>query len=227
MKKVIYTVITNGYDRLLNQPRAEGWDYICFSDNEEIKSNFWEIRRIPECLNYLSSVKKNRCIKILPHKYLSEYDFSIYIDGNVSITGDVQAFVEKNCKESEGYMFAGKHPYGRKCIYDEEVVLIKLKKDKKEIMDSQIEGYRKEGFPENLGMTQNSILFRYHNNPECIRLMDCWWSEVEHKSHRDQLSLFYAKWKTNTKINYLPESIFKGNCFKWNISHNKPPITLK
>lgn len=134
-KKVIYTVIAGNYDSLLKQPNVDGYDFICFTDNKELKSDLWEIREIPQELNDLTDVKKNRCIKILAHKYLPEYDFSIYIDGNISILGDVNEFVKNNCNEKDGYVFIGKHPYGRKCIYDEAVALIELKKDKKEIIE--------------------------------------------------------------------------------------------
>lgn len=33
-KKVIYTVITGGYDTLKNQPKQDGYDFICFTDNK-------------------------------------------------------------------------------------------------------------------------------------------------------------------------------------------------
>lgn len=178
-KNVVYTVITGGYDKLRKHFDVDGYDFICFTDNENLKSDFWEIRYIPDELKELSDSKKNRCIKILPHKYLPEYDFSIYIDGNIDIKGDINEYVRNNCTPDNGYIFIGKHPYGRNCIYDEAIALVDLKKDKKETMFEQVEGYKKEGFPKNYGLTQNSIIFRYHNNSECIKLMECWWNEVK------------------------------------------------
>lgn len=217
-KKVIYTVITGGYDTLKNQPKQDGFDFICFTDNKDLKSDCWEIRQIPEELNNLSNVKKQRCLKILAHKYLPEYDFSVYIDGNVNILGNISDFIKNNCKEEDGYFFIGKHPE-RDCVYDEVNACIKYRKDKPETMKEQVEGYRQEGFPKHYGLAQSCIMFRYHNNPECIKLMEYWWNELKIKSHRDQLSLFYSKWKTNTKINLIDKSIFSGKYFRWNISH--------
>ena len=71
-KKVIYTVITGGYDNLIEQPKIEGYDYICFTDNTNLKSDIWQIRDMPEGLSDLTTVKQQRNVKILAHKYLPE-----------------------------------------------------------------------------------------------------------------------------------------------------------
>ena len=83
-RKVIYTCLTGGYDRL-EQPAAiaPDWDYICFTDNMRMKGGAWKLRPIPEELKHLSNVKKQRVIKICPHRYLKEYDISIWVDGNI------------------------------------------------------------------------------------------------------------------------------------------------
>jgi hypothetical protein len=44
---------------------------------------------IPKELQYLSDVKKQRVVKICPHRYLKEYDISIWVDGNFSIVGSI------------------------------------------------------------------------------------------------------------------------------------------
>ena len=90
MKKVIYTCITDEYDKLIT-PKviSKDFDYICYTDSEKLKSDFWEIRKMPsEFLNY-PKTKINRAIKILPHKILQEYDLSIWVDANVSINADL------------------------------------------------------------------------------------------------------------------------------------------
>lgn len=201
-RNVIYTVITGGYDTLKSQPKVDGFDYICFTDDINLKSDCWKIVPLPEDVDGLSDAKKNRKVKILAHRYLPEYNFSIYIDANIDVKSEKEllSFIKQNCTEDKGYFFAGQHPYNRDCIYDEAIALIGLKKDKQETIEKQVDEYRKEGFPKHFGLTQNGILFRYHNNEDCKELMECWWNEVKQKSHRDQLSLFYAKWKTDKHI---------------------------
>ena len=41
-------------------------------------------------------------------------------------------------------------------------------------------------------MVQSGVIFRKHNDPNCIKLMECWANELQFKSHRDQLSFNYA-----------------------------------
>ena len=37
---------------------------------------------MPQELDGLSNVKKQRMVKICPHKWLREYDFSVWVDGS-------------------------------------------------------------------------------------------------------------------------------------------------
>lgn len=88
MKKVVYTCISGQYD-ILTDPVFinKEFDYVCFTD-QPFYSEVWQIRPIPEELNSLSQVKKQRIVKICPHRYLPEYDLSIWVDGNIIIKGD-------------------------------------------------------------------------------------------------------------------------------------------
>ena len=221
-KKVVYTCISGNYDTLI-EPEfvTEGYDYICFTD-QPFTSNTWKIRPIPSELNGLTAVKKQRNIKINTHKYLSDYEFSVWVDANTHLTGNINEYVDKNCNKEGVVLYVGKHPQ-RDCIYKEGEVCVKLKKDTKENVDRQLNAYRKEGFPEHYGLPQTCILLRYHNEESCIKLMETWWEQLEKYSHRDQLSFNYALWKNqNTKIEYVDKSIFNCKYFKWGIKHKKP-----
>ena len=57
-------------------------DFICFTDNDQLKQLDWQTRPIPRELDGLSNVKKQRVIKICPHKWLGNYDISIWVDGS-------------------------------------------------------------------------------------------------------------------------------------------------
>ena len=46
IKKCIYTAIIGDYDNLyssINNVKTDGWNYICFTDNKNLKSDFWKI----------------------------------------------------------------------------------------------------------------------------------------------------------------------------------------
>lgn len=218
--KVIYTCITGNYEPL-DDPYAisEGFDYICFTNSPSIKSDVWKIRPIPDELKTLSEVKKQRCIKINPHKYLPEYDLSIWVDGCMKLTRDVNKFLEDKC--ASGNIFIPKHPQ-RDCIYLEMDACIKQKKDTSAIIEPQRKRYKEENFPAGYGLVQSNIIVRRHNSHDCIKLMETWWEEVKKGSHRDQLSFDYARWKNqDVKVTMLDKGTCHSAYFKWDSSHGR------
>ena len=127
MKICVYTCITGGYDRL-TEPKVvpKGVDFICFSD-KVIPSKIWMHRDIPSELQFLSDVKKQRVIKICPHRYLSEYDISVWVDGNIAIIGDITKFIAQY--DLDAVPFYSRVHLSRNCIYDEAEACIAMKKD--------------------------------------------------------------------------------------------------
>lgn len=75
------------------------------------------------------------------------------------------------------------------------IAIYKSKKDTMEKMKPQADRYMAEGFPKHFGLVQTNIIYRKHNNPEVVALMNLWWSELKNGSHRDQMSFNYAVWK--------------------------------
>lgn len=226
-KKVVYTCITGEYDEIIEPSYVTSdFDYICFTDNTRLVSNVWEIRQIPEELNELSNVKKQRYMKINPHLYLSEYELSIWVDGNVNVKGDLNELLDEVL--IDGYsVYIPQHPV-RNCIYDEARAVVSMKKDTATNVNQQIERYKNEGFPKNYGLLQSNIMLRIHNHKDCIRLMETWWDELKDNSHRDQLSFNYVLWKnSDIKIKYLDKHIYKSQWFSWNVLHKRKNRMLK
>ena len=220
-KKVVYTCITGNYDRLTNPKYlTDGFDYICFTDNTAITSNIWEIRPLPKETEGLSQVKKQRFVKINPHLLLSEYDISIWVDGNVTLKGDLNKFVKETIKPNCS-VYVPKHPQ-RNCTYAEANAVVRMGKDKSDITKPQMERYKKEGFPEEYGLLQSNIMLRKHNNADCIKLMEDWFKELKNGSHRDQLSFNYVSWKNkDVNVTYLDKYIYKSNYFNWVGGHSR------
>ena len=227
-KKVVYTCISGDYDNL-REPKVidPDFDYICFTD-QNIHSNVWSIRPIPESLSEYSQVKRQRAMKTMPHLFLPEYELSVWVDANVEIRGSINDYIAENeISQENGFFFVGKHP-DRDCIYDEVQACVKYKKDIYENMEPQVESYREEGFPEHFGLPQTTILFRYHNLADCKRLCEAWFDEIKKYSHRDQLSFTYVCWKLGIdNIVYLPSSIFNSQAFKWWSGHKKAHVVNK
>ena len=74
--------------------KQKEFDYILFTDQKIEKTN-WTILPIPKFVDKfnLSNIKKQRYIKIHPHKFFKKYDLSIYIDANYVIKGDLNDFL--------------------------------------------------------------------------------------------------------------------------------------
>ena len=73
--------------------------FVYFTDNIEQFKNVEtsaEIIEIPDRLKYLSPVKQQRYIKTHPHEFFKEYDYSIWIDGNMEILSDPASLIDKN-----------------------------------------------------------------------------------------------------------------------------------
>lgn len=208
-KKVIYTCITGNYDSLMPQPYIEGYDYICFSDCA-IPNSVWEVMPMPDCVKHLSAVKQQRWVKLHPHELLKEYDYSIWVDANVNVLKDPAPLIDDKYSVE-----IPAHP-SRNCIYEEKNACLRIKKDKEEIMEPQMARYRAEGYPKRNGLVQTNIMFRKHNEEDCIRLMETWWAEIEKGSHRDQLSFNYALWKNKgTRFKYMDKKTCESVYFKW------------
>ena len=219
MKKVVYTCISGQYD-ILTDPVFinKEFDYVCFTD-QPFYSEVWQIRPIPEELNSLSQVKKQRIVKICPHRYLPEYDLSIWVDGNITIKGDMEDLIGK-LRWNKSPITIPQHPI-RRCIYAEANACVQLGKDSPEIALKQVKEYKEEGFPTNYGMVQSGVIFRKHNDPSCIKLMECWANELQGLKAIDQLSFNYAAWKTKVVFNYVDKYIFNSDYFRCSSKHYK------
>ena len=92
MKRVaVYTAIFGGYDNLESPKVVDpNVDYICFTDSD-LKSDVWNIKKVPAIYN--DSTRCARKYKLLPHRYLSDYDISIWVDGNIVIHGNIDKFL--------------------------------------------------------------------------------------------------------------------------------------
>ena len=223
-RTVVYTCITGGYDNILEPTCVTpGVDYICFTDNMSMKSKTWKFRPIPQELLSYSKVKQQRGIKILAHRYLPEYDTSVWVDGAVVVKGNINDYL-KTLDLTRYSVFIPEHPV-RKCIYAEKDICIKIKKITGEgvaLANKQMERYKKEGFPANYGLVQSNIMVRRHNEQYSKDLMEKWWSELKDYSHRDQLSFNYALWKVGKDgFKYLSKTTCESKIFNWIKTHRK------
>src|SRR5690606_35802181 len=141
-------------------------------------------------------IKVARFIKLHPHLFFPDYEYSIWIDANIELTKDVTHLLEG--LDGQVSVASFPHPY-RSCIYEEAASCIGMKTDNAQIIQSQIQRYRSLGVRESLGLWETCILARRHNEQSSIDLMTAWWSEIQLYSRRDQISLPAVSFINNIK----------------------------
>ena len=205
-KRIIYTSVFGGYDNVVEQG-SDGWDWKCFSEDTHIPI-------------YEDNNRNAKRFKVLPHRYLKDYEYSVFIDGNMSVRGDLNELVDRYLKDSNVAFFShsNNHLDGRNCPYDEARTIFQLGdknmkatpdrgmlnyKDNPFVIEKQMNRYIDEGFPKNNGLITGMVILRRHNEADCIQTMEDWWTEIKYNSKRDQLSFNYSAWKNNLNFNYM------------------------
>ena len=226
MKKVIYTTIIGKYD-ILEEPSfiPEGYDFICFTDQKINKPNsIWKIRQVLPL--YKDNTRTARKYKILPHRFLPEYDISIWTDGNELVVGDINKLQEKYLKDKNMAIYNHMSCWDKRdCVYEEAKAIFNLGnqnnnwKDDPSIITKQMERYVNEQYPPNNGLIVSGVMFRKHNKKDVIDCMETWWTELKYGSRRDQLSFNYAAWKCNTQFNWINQDI-RDDGYVLEVKHN-------
>lgn len=214
---VVYTAIIGGYDTL-NEPlvKPAGVDFVCFTDRD-IKSETWEIRKVIPL--YKDNTRTARKYKVLAHRWFSDYDISIWLDGNKTIVGDVLKYIEY-LGDSELALFDHMKCFDkRNCVYDEATAILNFGKinsqktphkgignwkDNPSVILEQMKKYASNGYPKHNGLSFTCGLVRKHNSKFICNLMEDWWTEIKYGSKRDQLSFDYVAWKNKFNFVYLP-----------------------
>ena len=206
LKKLVYTIILGNYDKPKQFNKQKGYDYYLITDDnsiEKYKETNWTILKIPDEVNILniSTIKKQRFLKLHPHLIFKNYDLSIYIDGTFIIKGNLTEFLLR-ILTPQIYFYTFEHPE-RNRILQELKAVIKYKKENRRMTKLIHKRYKKEKFPDNNGLIESCLLIRKHNEKGCINFMTRWYYEIEKYSHRDQLSFNYIYWKNGIKIKYI------------------------
>lgn len=182
----IYTVITNDYD-VPKKVVLNKIPHILFTDNPNINAPGWQIVEVEKTKDQ----RLQRKLKILGHPELDKYDVTVYVDGSMTLKPSFANIINAY----RGGMVIGKHPT-RKCVYAEGIAVKELKKAPKELVDKQIYEYYINDFPANFGMWAAGVVIRDKSLKE---MNEIWYSKLKEHSHRDQLSLPFALWKTGIK----------------------------
>lgn len=205
----VYTAIFGSYDNLLEpvlvNPNVR---YICFTDNENITSDIWEVHCVKR--QYECPIIESRMYKILPHLFIED-EYSIWVDANIRLLVDPLQYV--NCYLGNNDFLLVPHGE-RDCIYEEAAICITLHRASTKDLVNQMKAYMDEGCPEHVGLFWGGMLVRRHHAAQIKNFDELWWKEFLTYSKRDQVSLGYLLWKKELPISLCDIDIYDNSIVK-------------
>ncbi len=210
-KRCIYTVLTGINEEILEQDINDtfGIDFICFSDRPRT-SHSWEIRLFESDLP-LDESRLSRMPKILPHKFLPDYDESIYIDNSVKLTKNPFDYLY-----SEEIDFSILEHSFRATLELEFIEVVILELDDLSRVSEQYMRYQSSGIDlTGIKPLWGGIIFRRHNVKEVMDVMENWWDHVLRYSRRDQLSLPISIFRSKIPLKTLQFDNHESPFHKW------------
>jgi hypothetical protein len=210
---VVYTCLF-GCSEHFNDFRyaGDGIDFVCFTDDPELKSAFWTMRLVnPGLLDPARAAKK---IKALPHRFLPDYEWSLYLDNTVRLTAEPRRLFDELLAQARSPFVCFRH-YARDCVYVEAERVIALGYDEPERVRAQMRHYRYIGYPPNNGLAVLPFILRRHLDPAVIRVMEQWHQQVLVHSLRDQLSFNPVAWFERFQIGYIKMRFEDHQLFDW------------
>ena len=210
--RVIYTSIVGDIDSLM-QPQVVDprYDYVCFVRSAEgLDGGVWELRVIPEQID--DDRMMSRYPKLLPEKVLPGYEWTVWMDGNLSIKSGAFYELLDGLIGSGVQMAVPLHPL-RDCIYDEARAVVAADKENYSAAKRVIKYLRDKGFPRHAGLFENAVLLRRGGDDAVAAMDSMWWDCLQKLSGRDQLSLVYCARECGVEIAPLfPEGCKLRDC---------------
>lgn len=231
MKVAIVTAIFGDYDDLYsinNLIGKELFDFYCVTNTPISEDLGWYIRRVK--VNKYNGDKRDlgknvSYYKLNAHKIFKDYDIIVWVDGNKRIiNGNIlYEYCESLFNDKECDILFRAHWDTKRSLKGEGIEVIRTHRDSESNIKTQINGYLKEGFPDNLQMIDGAKVIRKTTSTSLNNFLDIWWNEIKNNSHRRQISYGYSIWKSGfTKYRLIENKEFLTWCI--NTPHKKQLI---
>src|SRR6476646_8184158 len=114
----VYTALFGNYETLNEQPVASdsSVDFICFTDNRQQLSSSWKMVYLDPILP-MDFARSSRLYKICPHRFLKDYETSLYIDNSVILKLTPEKIFD-DLMNTEAHLVCINHSY-RDTVLDE------------------------------------------------------------------------------------------------------------
>lgn len=213
---MIYTSLMGDYIPLapmidLNVP------CIAFCD-QNYAATGWEVRVVhrPEPHPRLRA----KYFKMHPHELFPDYDVSVWIDAGVIVLD--KTFPNKIAAWLKGAATVFFPHRQRRTVKEELAAHLVIPKYAGLPLKEQVAHYTKQGFPDDVGLLECTVIARYHNDFRAVRLNEKWWTHNVRWSFADQLSLPYCIWQlggdAKAGVTRLPFAINVQPWVKWETS---------
>ena len=199
----VYTSVIGNYEKLNEQlvVNESNIDFICFTDDKYLTSSTWKIVHVNPVFP-LDLIRSARTIKICTHRFLPNYDISLYIDNSVKLKVIPERIFE-DFLDGDYDLVCMKHSF-RETVLNEFEEVLRLRYDKEDIILEQLNAYNLIN-PEILSQKPYwaGFMVRKHNKKIVIDSMEDWLAQVLRYSRRDQLSINYIICKYGLNIKGL------------------------
>jgi hypothetical protein len=169
--------------------RKSSIPFICFTDDPGLVSKTWEIRPL-KLLFGEDFVRSQRDCKLRPHRFLPDFDASLYIDNSVLLKVAPEEIF--GAADLSSGLAMPLHSY-RDSVLDEFARVRSQHLDDPARVAEQLDDYT-AATPEILQARPfwGAIMLRDHHNAAMIAAMEIWFAHVLRYSRRDQLSNRFA-----------------------------------
>jgi FkbM family methyltransferase len=220
MNCCVYTALLGRYENLNEQPVASQshLPFICLTDDASLQSASWNCRLIKP-LFLEDPVRSQRDLKIRPHLYMGDYDYSIYIDNSVILKQPPERLLEM-FDPKNGFLIP--HHSFRESVLDEFLEVAKLGLDDSVRVFEQLNHYT-FSFPDVLAERPwwSAILVRDHRSARVRSMAEIWASHVMRYSRRDQLSVNVAFTAANLSPTVLAIDNHDSDLHTWPVTNGR------
>lgn len=225
-KVAVFTCITGGYDNL-NKPLVinKQCDYFLITDvpndvkieNEEYYTRIPISQVVPD--NLTTPKAQNRYCKAHGFEVFENYDYSIYVDGNIQIIGNMIDLLKKIGKYGVAFH---RFTYGED-VYEHAMSLAIRSRINREDACQEMQKLAKKGFPRNYGFPEGGVVICDHHCEDGKRILTEWNDYYNGAlAKRDQLYLPYVLWKNGIETDEvctLPGNLRTNGYFKITNGH--------
>jgi len=218
-KNCVFTAIIGDYDGLTSTtyPKHPDWDYICFTDNANIKSDFWRVIYIGnDSKSFEDNIKLARYYKTNFHVHLSSYENLMWMDARITIIADINEYLTNLVNKDIVFL---KHPDASNILEEFDRVL-DGKRETIEMVEEIRKRYAEFNYNYDNGLISSGVML-FKNNKKTIKFFKEWWYEIENYSHRDQLSANFVLWR-NKSLKYVMKPRMINRYFKQLKRNTKP-----